>query len=374
MVLSYIQEFFLKVFNIKNDILKYIIPIFLILLTLALYFLIKFLIFTIMSFYIFKKTKIDKESLKILLKPFQKRFFFLIIIFLIYFLFNPILKEGVFQRYFYLTFSILITLALSQIFMSIIELILRTKFVEKLDRSETKKWIKTVNIVFKILIWFLTILLILNILGIKISNLLTGLGISGVIIALATQSIFTDLFSYITILADKPFEVGDFISYDNLSGTVEFIGIKSTRIRILDGEQLIIPNTVLTGSKLRNFRNLGKRRVYVQLKLEISTPITKIEKLQSLINSLVANNKQMEMERCYITTIIDSMIQFDLYFYITTKDFQEFLKLKHEFMIEILKIIKKEKLKLVSNIHNIEVLGGDKKLEGDKTRRFDEKH
>lgn len=291
-----------------------------------------------------------------LFKNFQKKFFVLFIVLLIYFIVNPFLTEGDFKKYFFYASSILILLSFTQILISLIDLILKARFFEQFDHTEKKKGIKTIGFLIRLVIWLIVIFMSLSILGIKIGSLLTGLGISGVIIALATQSIFTDLFSYFTILADKPFEVGDFVSYDNLSGTVEYIGIKSTRIRLLDGELLIVPNTILTGSKLRNFKNLEKRRVFLQLKLPINTTIKKIEDIQSSIKDILQNFKETELERCYITTISDLSIQFDVYYYITTQDFNEFLKIKHLINIEILKLIQKMKIKLVSNIQSINLL------------------
>lgn len=352
-MLTYIDKLIVQIFHIKNEYINYILPIFLVILSIPIYLLLKKILMWIIGLYLSKKNKIDKVSLKRLFLPFQKRFFLFFFLILIYLIFNPLLKNHDFKKYFDYGFSILISISVAQVLITLIDIILKAKFIEHLDKSETKKGLKTVGFISKFVIWLITIILVLNVLGVKIDSLLTGLGISGVIIALATQSIFNDLFSYISILADKPFEVGDFVSFDNLTGTVEQIGIKSTRIRILDGEQLIIPNTLLTGSKLRNFKNLEKRRVFIQLKLPIDTQYKKLEKLKISIQKIVSTHKEAELERCFITTISDMTIQLDTYYYILTKEFLDFLRIKHEVNLEILKMLQKEKIRLVSNIQTL---------------------
>lgn len=352
-MLPYIYKIIGELFQLNNEYLKYVVPILTILVSMPLYLLLKFMLLSIIKRYVSNKRKIEKDSFKKLFEPFQKKILFIFFILLVYFIVNPLLKDSKIKIYFGHLIYILFVFSIAQIVIAIVDLILKTRFFESIDKTTTKKTIKTFTIISKILIWFVALLISLNILGIKISNLLTGLGIGGVIIALATQNIFQDIFSYLTILMDKPFVIGDFVSFDNLSGTVEFIGIKSTRIRILDGELLIIPNNILIGSKLRNFRNIEKRRAFIQLKLSIETKIEKIEKLRSLIIKTVLNHNETQIERSFITTIDNMTIILDTYYYIFSNSFEEFLRIKHEINLEILKIIQKEKIKLVSDIQTI---------------------
>ncbi|MCR4421865.1 MAG: mechanosensitive ion channel family protein [Spirochaetales bacterium] len=365
-MLQNIYKLISDIFHLNNYYLKYIIPILTILLSLPVYVLLKFLIISIIKAYLSKKSKIEKDSFKKLFAPFQRKFLFIFFILLVYFIANPLLKDSSFKKYFGHFISIMLTFGLAQIFITLIDLILKTRLFESLDKTETRKTIKTINLISKILIWFIAILVCLNILGIKVTNLLAGLGIGGVIIALATQNIFNDLFSYISILADKPFEVGDFVSYENLSGTVEFVGIKSTRIRTLDGELLIVPNNILVGSKLRNFKNIEKRRVFIQFKLPLNTTPKKIEKIRQSIIEIILKHKEAEIERCYITSISDMTIQLDVYYYLITKDFMEFLRFKHEINIDILNFIQKEKIRLISNIQVLDFYDEKKKKDLDE--------
>jgi len=131
--------------------------------------------------------------------------------------------------------------------------------------------------VLKVIVWSLAIVMFLDNLGFKISAIIAGLGIGGVAIALAAQAVLGDLFSYFSILFDRPFEVGDFIILDDYLGTIEHIGVKTTRIRSLGGEQVILSNTDLTSSRVRNYRRMDQRRVVFKLGVTYQTSLEQVK-------------------------------------------------------------------------------------------------
>src|SRR6266516_3339699 len=124
-------------------------------------------------------------------------------------------------------------------------------------------------------LWSVVMLLALENLGFNITALIAGLGIGGIAVALAAQSILGDLFASIMIALDKPFAMGDFIVLDEMMGTVEYIGLKTTRLRSLSGEQIVISNADLLKSRLRNFQRLSERRVEFNLSVPPDTPAAK---------------------------------------------------------------------------------------------------
>ena len=130
--------------------------------------------------------------------------------------------------------------------------------------------------IIKALVWVIGFLTILSNLGVNVNTFITGLGVGGVAVAFAAQSIIADLFNYFVIVFDKPFLKGDFIQIDQDLGTVEYIGIKSTHIRRNSGEQLLISNTNLLASRIQNYRVLEKRRRYMVIGVEYSTPLEKL--------------------------------------------------------------------------------------------------
>lgn len=138
-----------------------------------------------------------------------------------------------------------------------------------------------------VIVFSIVVLLALDNLGVNITALVAGLGIGGIAIALAVQTVLGDLFASLSITLDKPFEVGDFLVLGDVLGTVERIGIKSTRLRSLSGEQIIISNGDLLSSRLRNFKRMYERRVVFQTRVMHNTPIEKVRELPQLIRGII---------------------------------------------------------------------------------------
>ncbi|HDQ25912.1 MAG TPA: mechanosensitive ion channel family protein, partial [bacterium] len=141
------------------------------------------------------------------------------------------------------------------------------------------KTIMGLTIILKAAIWVVGIIFLFDNLGYKVSTIVAGLGIGGIAVALAAQAILGDLFSYMSILFDRPFETGDFIIVGDSMGTVENIGIKTTRIRSLGGEELIFSNSDLTNSRVRNYKRMFNRRVVFSIGIVYGTPKEKLEKI-----------------------------------------------------------------------------------------------
>src|SRR5687767_12040054 len=148
---------------------------------------------------------------------------------------------------------------------------------------EKKKQARGIIIIVNIVLWILALVFLINNLGYNITSVVTGLGIGGVAIALASQNILGDLFNYFVIFFDKPFEVGDFIIVDDKMGAIEYIGVKSTRIRTLSGEQLICSNTNLVNARIHNYKRMEKRRVVFTIDVVYNTSPEKVQKIPVLI-------------------------------------------------------------------------------------------
>ena len=162
------------------------------------------------------------------------------------------------------------------------EAILRNNGEDGSDSSIIKLLAK----ILKILLWVGAIIIVLQNLGYNVSTLVAGLGIGGVAIAFALQNILTDIFSSFSIYFDKPFQVGDYIVIGNDSGVVEKIGIKSTRIKTLQGQELVMSNKELTESRVNNYKKMEKRRVSFSFGVEYGTPVEKLKKIPKLLKVL----------------------------------------------------------------------------------------
>ncbi|WP_300367936.1 mechanosensitive ion channel family protein [Brachyspira sp.] len=189
--------------------------------------------------------------------------------------------------------------------------------------------------IIKALVWIIGFLTILSNLGVNVNTFITGLGVGGVAVAFAAQSIIADLFNYFVIVFDKPFLKGDFIQIDQDLGTVEYIGIKSTRIRRNSGEQLLISNTNLLASRIQNYRVLEKRRKYMMIGVEYSTPLEKLKVIPNIVQEIIENTNNTEFYSVRFLEFADSSLNFEVIYYITMPDYKEFVKTIEEINYKI---------------------------------------
>lgn len=190
------------------------------------------------------------------------------------------------------------------------------------DKSSIPNSTKTVIITTaKIILWIIGFLILLDNLGIKVSAFIAGLGIGGIAIAFAAQAVLVDIFSYFSIFFDKPFEVGDLISVNDLTGTVEHIGIKTTHIRNIMGEQVIMPNTSLTGSKLHNFKRMTERRMNIKLDVTYDTTYALLSEIPGVIKNIVEQTSPTRFGSCFFTEFMDSSLHFEIIYYVLSSDF-----------------------------------------------------
>jgi len=194
-----------------------------------------------------------------------------------------------------------------------------------------------IKLIAKIALWSIGLLMILSNLGIDVTSLIAGLGIGGIAIALAAQNILSDLFSSFSIYFDKPFAVGDFIVIGDKKGTVEKIGIKTTRIKALQGEELIISNQELTSAQIQNFKKLEERRADFSFGITYETPIEKIEKVSSMIESIIGEVPHARFDRAHFMEFGDSALNFAVVYYVESKNYVDYANAQQKINIAVLK-------------------------------------
>jgi small-conductance mechanosensitive channel len=172
-----------------------------------------------------------------------------------------------------------------------------------------------VNFVARMLIWSLLILVALENLGVNITALLAGLGVGGVAVALALQNILGDLFASLSIALDKPFVVGDSLNIDVYTGTVEHIGIKTTRLRSESGEQIILSNADILKSRVRNYGRMLEQRVLTTLRLSYGTSTEHLQGIPKLLEGIVRDQPNARFERCHFKLLGESSLQFELSYF-----------------------------------------------------------
>jgi small-conductance mechanosensitive channel len=204
------------------------------------------------------------------------------------------------------------------------------------EPKERVNHLSGILIVIKVLVWISGILILFENLGYNITTIITGLGIGGIAIALAAQNILTDVFSYFVIFFDKPFEIGDVISVNNITGTVEHIGIKTSHIRSVSGEQLIMPNTELVKSTIKNIKRLERRGVSFKLNLRYDTSEEKLKAIPQMIEQIVNKQEHAALERCHLIALGDFSVVFETLYFIDSSDYKLYLDIQQKIFVEIM--------------------------------------
>jgi small-conductance mechanosensitive channel len=191
--------------------------------------------------------------------------------------------------------------------------------IKELERGPDRSFagsLEIINFVAHLLIWSLLTLVALENLGINITALLAGLGVGGVAVALALQSVLGDLFASLSIALDKPFVVGDRLVIDAFAGNVERIGIKSTRLRSDTGEQIILSNADILKSRVRNFGRAPEQRALATIRVDYATPADKLQAIPKLLERIVREQQNARFDRCHLTALGESFLQFELSYFV----------------------------------------------------------
>jgi small-conductance mechanosensitive channel len=195
-------------------------------------------------------------------------------------------------------------------------------------------------------LWIVAVLAVASNLGINITSLIAGLGIGGLAVALAMQNILSDLFSSFAIYFDKPFEVGDYIVVGKHSGTVEKIGIKTTRLRALQGEEIVISNQELTSARIQNLKKMKERRAVFSFGIVYETPFEKVKKVPEMVREIFKGLKEgsAKLDRVHFKTLADSALSFEAVYYVPTREYVDFMDLQQEINLKLIERFEKEKI------------------------------
>ncbi|MDB4878250.1 MAG: mechanosensitive ion channel protein MscS [Gemmatimonadetes bacterium] len=190
----------------------------------------------------------------------------------------------------------------------------------------------------KVLLWVLAIITALkSVFAIEITPLITGLGVSGIAVALAVQNILGDVLAALAIVFDKPFDVGDNIGVDQITGVVEHIGLKTTRLRSVTGEQIIIGNGDLLKSRLRNFRRMYQRRVLFNLDIPYDTPTDVLARLPKIVEEIVSAQSPVKFDRSHVASFGESAIRLETVYFVLDPDYKKYMDIQQAINLEVLR-------------------------------------
>jgi small-conductance mechanosensitive channel len=200
--------------------------------------------------------------------------------------------------------------------------------------------------VLQVVFYSFALLIILGLFNVDLSGVVVGLGVGGIAIALALQSILSDALSAFSIYFDRPFEIGDFIVVGDYAGTVNKIGIKSTRIQLLQGEELVISNKELTSTSVMNFKKLERRRIVFTVKVTCDTPVEKLKKTPQIIAKILKETDMADLDRVHFRQFGDFSLDFEVVYYIKTGDYTRYMDIQQQINYGILAEFEKEKIEM----------------------------
>ena len=270
-----------------------------------------------------------------LLKIFEKKLIPVLYLLVFYIALRTLTLTQATQKAFLYIVASIATYYGIRLLIDLINYSLERYWIRKTKEEAKRQSIKGLSTLIKIIVWTVGIVFLLDNLGFKISTVVAGLGIGGIAVALAAQTILGDLFNYFVIFFDKPFEVGDFIIIDNYLGTIEHIGIKTTRIRSLSGEQLIFSNTDLTNSRIRNYKRMQRRRVVFKLGVIYQTTLEQLKEIPGIIRNVIESIPDTVFDRAHFFSYGDFSLDFEVVYYVLSNDYNKYMDIQQEINFKI---------------------------------------
>lgn len=210
----------------------------------------------------------------------------------------------------------------------------------------------------KLLIFGIVALLVLDNLGVNISALVAGVGIGGIAVALAVQNILGDLFASLSIVLDRPFAIGDFVIVDDHMGTVEHIGLKTTRVRSLDGEQIVFRNSDLLGSRIRNLERMSERRAQFSFGVVYETPCDKLEAIPAMVRAIIEGREGLRFDRAHFKAFGDSSLDFEVVYYVKGPDYNAYMDAQQAINLALFRRFQVEGISFAYPTRTLHVAGG----------------
>ncbi len=226
------------------------------------------------------------------------------------------------------------------------------------------------------LVWVIALLSMLDNLGVNITALVASLGIGGVAVALAVQTILSDLFASISIGLDKPFEVGDFIVFGQVAGSIEHIGLKTTRIRSLGGEQIVCSNTELLKQTIQNYKRMQQRRIVFSVRITYQTGADQAEKVPAMLQGQINAQEGTKFDRAHLARFGDSALEYEAVYYVMTADYNRYMDTQQAINLGIMRELERAGIDLALPARTVHVMdagagarAGGPRPEGDGDER-----
>ncbi|EPR67524.1 mechanosensitive ion channel family protein [Cyclobacterium qasimii] len=233
------------------------------------------------------------------------------------------------------THTVVLAYFIIRLISQVLILLLKTWVKEQENGEEKVKQIGGIILIINMLIWGIGFLFLFDNLGYDVTAIVTGMGIGGIAVALAAQNILGDLFNYFVIFFDRPIEIGDFIVIDDKNGVVEKIGIKTTRIKTLSGEQLVVANSDLTSSRIHNYKKMQRRRILFAVGVSYETSTEDLKRIPQILKEIVSQQKPVTFDRAHFKEFGDSSLNFEVVYYVEDAAYNVYMDIQQQVNFEI---------------------------------------
>lgn len=224
--------------------------------------------------------------------------------------------------------------------------------------EQERKSARGLLVVIQVVVWMVVIVVVLDNLGIRVSTFVAGLGITGIAVALAAQAVLGDLFSYFVIYFDRPFQVGHSIKVGNFQGEVESIGVKTTRLRSISGEQIVMSNKYLTDNQVLNFRVMSRRRAVLLFELDSATPEPALRAIPGIIQNLVSAFPDATFDRAHFKEFGDLGLRFEAVFFVETPNYHRYMDVVQEVNLGLKANLEKTGVSFASPTRTVHLIQG----------------
>ncbi|UAW97932.1 mechanosensitive ion channel family protein [Halopseudomonas nanhaiensis] len=215
-----------------------------------------------------------------------------------------------------------------------------------------------IGIMIRIVVWTMMLLSILANLGVDITAMVASLGVGGIAIALALQTLLSDVFASLAIGIDKPFEIGDFVVFGEVAGNIEHIGLKTTRIRALSGEQIVCANADLLSKILHNYKRMNTRRIVFKFGIMYSTPTDKVREVAALVRRVVDSVADTHFDRAHFVAFDDSQLTFEVVHIVQSSDYNRYMDIQQEINLGLLQGCRDLGVGFAFPTRSVEFVGG----------------
>ena len=260
----------------------------------------------------------------------------------LYLAIRPLTVHARFDRGLHMVVVVLVAYRIVTMFQAAVAYGVEKMILEEDSDVAHRDTAQTVTFAAQGLIWVGAFLFVLSNLGFNVTSMVAGLGISGIAVALAAQAVLGDLFSAVAIYLDKPFVVGDAIKVGDIGGTVEHIGVKTTRVRSISGELLVYPNSALTSTRIQNFKQLTERRSLIAFSLPGDTAPSILKKVPGHGRAAVGKAKNARLERAHLSGVRDGALEFELVFYVRGTDYNAYMDAQETVLLDLLESLRLE--------------------------------